>query len=143
METAPPSYKGHRYPVEIISHCVWLYHRFPLSFREVGELMLERGVVAIRDHCIPGDPPNPDKPMPLANRTFTPAWAPKSPRSSTTPAAHRIHHRARAEAVRRTALARAEVQQRPPVRQQEHTPQAAPQQPPLPAPAQAPGGRSQ
>ncbi|MEE1766989.1 IS6 family transposase [Streptomyces sp. JV185] len=40
-----PSYKGHRYPVEIISHCVWLYFRFPLSFREVEELMLERGVI--------------------------------------------------------------------------------------------------
>ncbi|WP_329468378.1 IS6 family transposase [Streptomyces sp. NBC_01431] len=38
------SYKGHRYPVEVISHCVWLYFRFPLSFREVEELMLERGV---------------------------------------------------------------------------------------------------
>jgi len=24
-------YKGYRFPVEIISHCVWLYHRFPLS----------------------------------------------------------------------------------------------------------------
>ncbi|WP_406351287.1 IS6 family transposase [Streptomyces sp. NBC_01635] len=40
-----PSYKGHRYPVEIISHCVWLYFRFPLSFREVEELMLERGMI--------------------------------------------------------------------------------------------------
>jgi putative transposase len=39
------SYKGHRYPVEVISHCVWLYFRFPLSFREVEELMLERGIV--------------------------------------------------------------------------------------------------
>ncbi|WP_043782594.1 IS6 family transposase [Rhodococcus sp. JVH1] len=39
------SYKGHRYPVEIINHCVWLYFRFPLSFREVEEMMLERGVV--------------------------------------------------------------------------------------------------
>lgn len=45
MTTAMPSYKGHRYPVEIINHCVWLYFRFPLSFREVEELMLERGVV--------------------------------------------------------------------------------------------------
>ena len=45
MGTAMPSYKGHRYPVEIINHCVWLYFRFPLSFREVEELMLERGVV--------------------------------------------------------------------------------------------------
>ena len=40
-----PSYKGHRYPVEVISHCVWLYFRFPLSYREVEELMLERGVI--------------------------------------------------------------------------------------------------
>ena len=38
-------YKGHRYPDEIIAHCVWLYHRFPLSFREVEELMFQRGVV--------------------------------------------------------------------------------------------------
>ncbi|MFJ4519264.1 IS6 family transposase, partial [Streptomyces sp. NPDC088816] len=45
VDTAPPSYKGHRYPVEIISHCVWLYHRFPLSYREVEELMFERGVL--------------------------------------------------------------------------------------------------
>ena len=45
MTTAMPSYKGHRYPVEIINHCVWLYFRFPLSFREVEELMLERGVM--------------------------------------------------------------------------------------------------
>ena len=44
MSTATPSYKGHRYPVEIINHCVWLYFRFPLSLREVEELMLVRGV---------------------------------------------------------------------------------------------------
>ncbi|MFF1442510.1 IS6 family transposase [Streptomyces sp. NPDC058295] len=44
MGAVSPSYKGHRYPVEVISHCVWLYFRFPLSFREVEELMLERGV---------------------------------------------------------------------------------------------------
>ncbi|MFL4910777.1 IS6 family transposase [Streptomyces sp. MMS24-I2-30] len=43
--SASPSYKGHRYPVEVISHCVWLYFRFPLSFREVEELMLQRGVI--------------------------------------------------------------------------------------------------
>src|SRR6476619_4301436 len=44
VTTATPSYKGHRYPVEIINHCVWLYFGFPLSFREVEELMLVRGV---------------------------------------------------------------------------------------------------
>ena len=42
--TGVPSYKGFRFPVEIISHCVWLYYRFSLSFREVEEMMLERGV---------------------------------------------------------------------------------------------------
>jgi putative transposase len=31
-------YKGYRYPVEIISHCVWLYHRFPLSLQDVEEI---------------------------------------------------------------------------------------------------------
>ncbi|MFJ8188101.1 IS6 family transposase [Streptomyces sp. NPDC096105] len=45
MRSASPSCKGNRYPVEVISHCVWLYFRFPLSFREVEELMLERGIV--------------------------------------------------------------------------------------------------
>jgi putative transposase len=44
VTAASSSYKGHRYPGEIIAHCVWLYHRFPLSFREVAELMLARGV---------------------------------------------------------------------------------------------------
>ena len=39
------SYKGHRYPAEIIAHRVWLYHRFAMSFREVEELMLVRGVI--------------------------------------------------------------------------------------------------
>ncbi|WP_443080153.1 IS6 family transposase [Streptomyces sp. P9-A2] len=50
-----PSYQGHRYPVEIIAHCVWLYFRFPLSFREVEELMPGRGVLvsheSIRRWC--------------------------------------------------------------------------------------------
>jgi putative transposase len=50
-----PSYKGFRYPAEIISHCVWLYYRFPLSFRDVEEMMMERGVTVshetIRQWC--------------------------------------------------------------------------------------------
>jgi putative transposase len=39
-----PSYRGYRFPAEIISHCVWLYFRFCLSFRDVQEMMLERGI---------------------------------------------------------------------------------------------------
>ncbi|MFF0291740.1 IS6 family transposase [Streptomyces sp. NPDC005262] len=45
VSSVPPSYRGHRYPVEVISHCVWLYFRFSLSFREVEELMFQRGVI--------------------------------------------------------------------------------------------------
>ncbi|MGW1005073.1 IS6 family transposase, partial [Streptomyces sp. NPDC002520] len=40
----PPSYKGYRFPAEVIGHAVWLYHRFPLSYREVEELLFERGI---------------------------------------------------------------------------------------------------
>ncbi|MGH3503825.1 MAG: IS6 family transposase [Nocardioidaceae bacterium] len=54
MATAA-SYAGFRYPAAIISHCVWLYHRFSLSFRDVSELMLARGVVVshetVRQWC--------------------------------------------------------------------------------------------
>jgi putative transposase len=39
-----PSYRGYRYPAEIISHAVWLYFRFGLSLRDVEELLAERGV---------------------------------------------------------------------------------------------------
>ena len=38
-------YLRHRYPPEIISHCVWLYFRFCLSFRDIEELMRERGIM--------------------------------------------------------------------------------------------------
>ena len=40
-------YKGHRFPTEIISHCVWLYFRFCLSYRDVEEMMAERGIAVI------------------------------------------------------------------------------------------------
>ncbi len=36
-------YKRHRFPGEIISHAVWLYFRFLLSYRDVEELLAERG----------------------------------------------------------------------------------------------------
>src|SRR4029434_1149657 len=53
--TSASRYKNHRVPTEIISHAVWLYFRFCLSFRDVEELLLERGVIvtyeAIRKWC--------------------------------------------------------------------------------------------
>ncbi len=48
-------YKNHRFPAEIISHAVWLYFRFCLSYRDVEELLFSRGVIvtyeAIRKWC--------------------------------------------------------------------------------------------
>jgi putative transposase len=44
MKKQTPSYRGFRFPSEIISHTVRLYHRFSLSFREVEELLAERGI---------------------------------------------------------------------------------------------------
>jgi transposase-like protein len=41
-------YRGHRFPKEIISYCVWFYFRFGVSFREVEEMMASRGVYLLR-----------------------------------------------------------------------------------------------
>jgi putative transposase len=38
------SYARHRFPPEIIQHSVWLYFRFPLSYRDVEDLLAERGI---------------------------------------------------------------------------------------------------
>lgn len=38
------SFKRHRFPPEIICHSIWLYARFTLSFREVEEMLAERGL---------------------------------------------------------------------------------------------------
>src|SRR5215470_14385506 len=52
----PERYKNHRFPGEIISHGVWLYYRFPLSYRDVQEILCERGITvtheAIRQWCL-------------------------------------------------------------------------------------------
>lgn len=40
----PTYYKHHRFPGEILSHGVWLYYRFPLSYRDVQELLFERNI---------------------------------------------------------------------------------------------------
>ena len=38
-------YLRQRFPPEIISHAVWLYHRYCLSFRDVEDLLAERGII--------------------------------------------------------------------------------------------------
>jgi len=38
------SFKRQRFPPEIICHSIWLYARFTLSFRDVEEMLAERGL---------------------------------------------------------------------------------------------------
>lgn len=38
-------YAGHRFPIEVIAHAVWLYFRFPLSSRMVEEMPAARGIL--------------------------------------------------------------------------------------------------
>ena len=45
MKPQPDPHYRHRFPAEIISHAVWLYHVFSLSLRDVELLLAERGVV--------------------------------------------------------------------------------------------------
>jgi hypothetical protein len=54
--TTTPNYKGFRFPPEISSHAVWLYFRVSLSFRDVEELLGQRGIVVsyetVRQWCL-------------------------------------------------------------------------------------------
>ena len=40
----PISFKRHRFPPDVIRHAVWLYFRFTLSFRDVEEMLAQRGI---------------------------------------------------------------------------------------------------
>ncbi len=55
MNSHTPDYHGYRFPPEIISHAVWLYYRFCLSFRDAEDLLAQRGILVtyetIRHWC--------------------------------------------------------------------------------------------
>ena len=55
MKSDRSRYSGYRFPPEIISYAVWAYHRFCLSFRDVEDLLAERGIIVsyetIRQWC--------------------------------------------------------------------------------------------
>src|SRR6201986_1937562 len=55
MNPRPAPHYRHRFPAEIISHGVWLYHAFSLSLRDVELLLAERGIVVsyetVRNWC--------------------------------------------------------------------------------------------
>jgi putative transposase len=45
MTSSPDPHYRHRFPAEIISHSVWLYHVFSLSLPDIELILAERGVV--------------------------------------------------------------------------------------------------
>ncbi|MFB9992640.1 IS6 family transposase [Deinococcus oregonensis] len=53
--TEPKPYR-HRFPMTVVQHAIWLYHRFPLSYRDVQELLYQRGIQVshetLREWCI-------------------------------------------------------------------------------------------
>ena len=44
MRNSRSRYRGDRFPPQIISYAVWVYHRFCMSFRDVEDLLAERGI---------------------------------------------------------------------------------------------------
>jgi putative transposase len=49
------SYSGYRFSPEIIQQAIWLYVRFTLSFRDVDDLLAERGIVVSYETCPSSD----------------------------------------------------------------------------------------
>src|ERR1700760_4512866 len=49
MTSPPDPHYRHRFPAEIISHAVWLYHVFSLSLRDVELILAERGTVVTHE----------------------------------------------------------------------------------------------
>lgn len=47
-------YPGFCFPAEITGHAVWLYHRLMLSFRDIEDLLAERGIIVTHDTVLQG-----------------------------------------------------------------------------------------
>jgi putative transposase len=66
MKSNRSCYSGYRFPPEIISYAVWADHRFCLSFRDVEDLLAERGIIVshgtIRRWCLKFGPDYAQKP---------------------------------------------------------------------------------
>jgi len=45
------SYRRHRFPPTVIQHAIWLYLRFTLSYRDVEDLLVERGLEVSYERC--------------------------------------------------------------------------------------------
>ena len=56
MSSSESRYRRHRFPIEVVEQCVWLYFRFALSYRNIEEMMAKRGVPVtyetVREWCL-------------------------------------------------------------------------------------------
>ena len=86
--SAPPNpYKHHRFPAEIISHGVWWYFHFCLSYRDVEELLFASGQIMhkMRAESLAGSSGWPK------NRVYPPPGiSPSIPRYNRFPASHTV-----------------------------------------------------
>ena len=48
-------YRRHRFPIEVVEQCVWLYFRFAVSYSDIEEMMAKRGIQVtyetVREWC--------------------------------------------------------------------------------------------
>jgi putative transposase len=55
VSTRKSRYRRHRFPIEVVEQCVWLYFRFALRYRNIEEMMAKRGVLVtyetVREWC--------------------------------------------------------------------------------------------
>src|SRR5689334_24332563 len=64
LTTAAPSYKGNRFPLDIIAHAVWLYFRCALSYRQVEEILVAQGYCQLNPKlAAPRGPSGEQKPV--------------------------------------------------------------------------------
>jgi putative transposase len=45
VKGASSPYRGYRFPAEVISYAIWVYHRFCMSLRDVEDLLAQRGIL--------------------------------------------------------------------------------------------------
>ena len=112
MPSHVPSYHGYRFPSEIISHAVWLYYRFALSFRDVEDLLAQRNITVtyetIRQWCLTAVEGLSGDQVGALIVAYEPVWAIGTGRTATPDQAQDAHAHLRREIERLAGSAAAD-----------------------------------